>query len=203
MKFNGHFVKCKSLTKSRDDGEPEWIEKAKVMYHQDRNYEFPYITAWNILKYSPKWGALAQPLTPVAPNETKEAIPRHERPIGTKKDKKERKKAKLSPANQDQTAPGGSDEEIESILDSIHESDTVIAEALQKIANATEAHAAAASAQADHDLQKEKQEADFVLSLPPSDLTNLYKQNKMEELLLQQQLRNEKLRRELKESQSS
>ena len=71
---------------------------------------------------------------------------------------------------------------------------------MQKIAEASQTQAAAARAQAD--LQKEQQESQFVLSLPSDELTKKYKEMKMEELLLQQQLRNQKIRKELAEYQS-
>ena len=93
-KFNGHFAKCKSLTKSGDGGEPEWIEKAKELFLKEMNYDFSYMSSWNILKYSPKWGALAQPMTSSGSKEKKESLPRHERPIGTKRISKMQKKRK-------------------------------------------------------------------------------------------------------------
>jgi hypothetical protein len=58
IKFNGAFLRCKSLSKSGDDGEPEWIESAKVMFSNNMGHDFAFLSSWNILRYSPKWVAL-------------------------------------------------------------------------------------------------------------------------------------------------
>lgn len=72
---------------------------------------------------------------------------------------------------------------------------------LQQIAEANQAQAAAASAQAD--LLKQQHESSYLHSLPDSEFTLQYKQMSMEELMLAQGIRNEKLRKEHEDLQKS